>query len=93
MQRGRLNIVQNLRLESVHQHDCVVRAQLTDADGIARSATLCFDDIWSAFANRAELDLWQAEGTVLTHVWGWGEGVLIDEERLLRRAAEDEPCR
>jgi hypothetical protein len=88
MPRGRLNVVQNLRLESVHHHECVVRAQLLTVGGARRSATLCFEDRWLALSGFAELERWRTDGTILTHVWGWGEGVLLDEEMLLRRAGE-----
>jgi len=91
MRRGRLNIVQNLRVESIHQHDCVVRTQLRAIHGEVRSATLCFDSPWAAFGSVAELQRWQDDGTLVSHVWGWGESVLVDEHMLLRRAAEDEP--
>jgi len=92
MQRGRLNITQNLRLESVHHHEAVVRAELMAPDGTPSSTTLCFDDAWAALAHSIQLDQWRREGRILTHVWGWGEGVLLDEEMLFRRAAEGEPC-
>jgi len=91
MRRGRLNIIQNLRVESVHQHDCVVRTQLVAASGEVRYATLCFDDPWTAFSNVAELQRWRDGGTMVSHVWGWGESVLVDEHMLLQRAAQDEP--
>jgi len=91
MRRGRLKIVQNLRVDSVHQQECVVRARLTASDGAVRSATLCFDDSWTALTGAAELERWRDGGTLVSHVWGWGESVLIDEHMLLRRAGNDEP--
>jgi len=88
MPRNRLVVLQHLQVRSVSQRGPELSVELCGPEGAETSATLRFPDEWAAFENYAEVEGWRLDQRYLTHVSGWGECVLLDEECLLRRAGE-----
>jgi hypothetical protein len=85
----RFAVFQDLVVRSVEHAPPLIRVSVADADGPCGTVTYSFVDEDDRRSSLAALNQWREDATPLTYVRGAGDGALVDDRRLLRRALEE----